>query len=829
LWGIGENWDLQLGNEIEPYWNWDNPYQIASDVASCAAMGYHSAYIDTSGNLYTFGGNWDGQLGTPYGYDDFDVSTPQLIDTNVKFVGGGDSHTFYIKNDGTLYGMGHANNGELGDGQWDDVITPKIIDTNVSYAVGGNEHSLYIKTNKELYGMGYNWYFPLGGMVYPTTLYYSDATGWTKEGVTQFSFTDNSSVDEIYWRDAIYGGGKFIVGGGEGIAQIRYSTDGKIWQTGSIQDFGGDIRGVAYNGTNKYVAISNVSDYYNDNRPETYTSTDGINWVTGSYGRSDYNGLYGLDYLNGKFIAGGENRIVTSSNGEDWSEQTQAFNAFTHKFAYGAGKYVAAVGWGDWDDSDSPVFARTFDSRSADFVSTGDGHTIILKNGTLYACGYNGDGQLGIGSDIYMIGFVPIVSNVRNAYAGAYFTSFVKNDSTLWAMGANYNYQLGDGTYLERKSPVQIATNVSQSFAGPGANENMFYIKNDGTLWGVGTNTWGQLGGGFEGFTTESIQIDTNVVQASAGQDHVIYLKSDGTLWGRGYNAQGQIGAGAETSLTSSYQITSSVAYCAAGTYQSYFITTGGDLYGMGQNNYGQLGVGDYSNKNTPTFITSSVSQVSATFYYTSFVTTGGDLYSMGYNGWAQWGIGYGTNDSNVPVFCTSSVDMVSCGQSYTYIIANDGNVYSAGDDGNGQLGTYKKVYKGMYSSDASTWYSSSMSDVWYNDIAYGNGRFVATGDEYNIIASSTDGMNWTSSIISTSSYVEPNRVVFDGTKFVSIGYYGDNAQNLYTSTDGVNWTISSTGDNQNWGALAYGDGKYVTLTDDWESYVNPKYKLTIG
>jgi alpha-tubulin suppressor-like RCC1 family protein len=794
-------------------------------------MGYHSAYIDTSGNLYTFGGNWNGQLGTPYGYDDFDVSTPQLIDTNVKFVGGGDSHTFYIKNDGTLYGMGQANDGQLGDGQWDDVITPKVIDTGVTYAVGGNEHSFYIKTNKELYGMGYNWMFQLGGMGYPTTLYYTDATGWTKEGVTQFIYTGTDYTSTIYWSDAIYAEGKFIAGGGEGFTRIIYSNDGKTWVTGSIDNIDAGIRGIAYNGTNKYVAVSGVSDGYNDGRPEVFTSTDGINWITGSLNNTEWRELGGVRYLNGKFIAGGDERIVTSTDGDNWTEQTQSFYAYTHKFAYGAGKYVAAVGWGDWDSSNRAVFNQTFDSRSADFVYSGDGHSMILKDGTLYGCGYNGDGQLGIGSTVNMVGFVPITSNVRNVAPGQYFTSFVKNDSTLWAMGANYNRQLGDGTFLQRNSPVQIDTNVSRSFAGPGANNNMFYVKNDGTLWGVGYNSNGQLGGGdlLGGYVTESIQIDTNVVQASVGGDHVVYLKSDGTLWGRGLNAQGQLGAGAENNLTSSYQITSSVAYCTAGAYQSFFITTGGDLYGMGQNNYGQLGVGDYFNKNTPTFITSSVSQVSATFYYTSFVTTGGDLYSMGYNGWAQWGIGYGTNDSDVPVFCTSSIDMVSCGQSFTYIIANDGNVYSAGDDGNGQLGTYKKVYKGMYSSDAVTWYSSSMTECWYNDVAYGNGRFVATGDNYNIIASSTDGMNWTSSIISTSSYLAPNRVIFDGTKFVCIAWYGDNNQNLYTSTDGVNWTISSTGDNQTWGSLAYGDGKYVALSNWWNSEINPKYKLTIG
>jgi hypothetical protein len=71
--------------------------------------------------------------------------------------------------------------------------------------------------------------------------------------------------------------------------------------------------------------------------------------------------------------------------------------------------------------------------------------------------------------------------------------------------------------------------------------------------------------------------------------------------------------------------------------------------------------------------------------------------------------------------------------------------------------------------------------------------------------------------------------VIYDGTKFVASSYYTDDGYNIFTSTDAVNWTASTTGYNQNWGALAYGDGKYVLLSGGWQNDVNPKVKLNIG
>jgi alpha-tubulin suppressor-like RCC1 family protein len=829
LWGIGDNEDGQLGNGINPWQDWNDPYQIDADVASCAAMGYHTGYIKTNGTLWMTGANWSGQLGLG---DSDDRYSPLQVDTDIKFVGGGDSFTYYIKNDGTLYAMGYNNNGQIGDGSYNNSYVPIVIDTNVSYAVGGNEHGLYIKNNNTLYGMGYNYYWQLTKDALPYAMYYTNATGWTTEGVTGFTYNDQIT-DTVYWTDSLYANGKFIAGGGEGMTQTIYSSDGKTWNTGSITNVDAGITGIAYNGTDTYVAVSEVSNFYSDGRPEVFTSSDGINWITGSLNNTGWLGLYGVTYGGGKFVAGGEGRIVTSTDGDSWTERTPPFYGLNSRVAYGAGKYVVTVGLGSYNDySQKNLFTQTFDNRTASFVSTGHNHAMLLENGTLYGCGANDRGQIGLNGHINkFVYFQPITSNVRNVLCGYEHTTFVKNDSTLWGMGYNDNAQL-DYTFIERYSPVQIDSNVSQSFGGPRAENNVFYIKNDNTLWGRGHNDYGQLGtASLDGYVTQSVQLDTNVVHASAGSKHILYVKSDGTLYGMGYNGQGQLGTGDTAQQTSSYQIDTNVVFCAVGDYSSYYIKNDGTLYAMGYNNSGQLGLGDTATKYTASLVTGSVATISATYDNAEFVSTDGNVYGMGYNGDGEFGVGDYTTDALEPRFVRIGGigAKVSCGDYFTYLIESDGTVYSTGIDEYGRLGLYNLVDKGIYSSDGETWYSSSLPNYWYNDVAYGNGRFVMVAQGDGVAVSSTDGMNWTSSYMNTSSYIVSSAVIFDGTKFVSTAYFSENGYNIATSTDGVLWTTTKTEANQIWGTIAYGDGKYTLLSRTHADTVLPKTELTIG
>lgn len=123
-------------------------------------------------------------------------------------------------------------------------------------------------------------------------------------------------------------------------------------------------------------------------------------------------------------------------------------------------------------------------SGSSDWVMVehgSGGHAVGIKNnGTLWSWGSNISGQLGQGDTFVSVFDTKSRSSPTQigadtdwavAWAGNRFSMALKTDGTLWAWGENGQGQLGDGTTANRSSPVQIgsATNWFNVRAGGGA------------------------------------------------------------------------------------------------------------------------------------------------------------------------------------------------------------------------------------------------------------------------------------------------------------------------------------------------------------------------
>ena len=91
-------------------------------------------------------------------------------------------------------------------------------------------------------------------------------------------------------------------------------------------------------------------------------------------------------------------------------------------------------------------------------------HSLILKNdGTLWGCGYNGYGQLGLGDTTNRTTFTQVTTNgddVKSIYCGGYHTLILKNDGTLWGCGYNQYGQLGLGDTNSKSTFTEITTNT---------------------------------------------------------------------------------------------------------------------------------------------------------------------------------------------------------------------------------------------------------------------------------------------------------------------------------------------------------------------------------
>ena len=247
-------------------------------------------------------------------------------------------------------------------------------------------------------------------------------------------------------------------------------------------------------------------------------------------------------------------------------------------------------------------------------------HSLILKNdGTLWSTGYNGYGQLGLGNNTDRTTFTEITINtddIKSVYCGYYYTLILENDGTLWGCGANGYGQLGLGDTNNRNIFTQVTTDVNdikQVYCG---GYHTLMLKNDGTLWGCGNNEYGQLGLEDSNNRNTFTQITNNVDDIKSvycGGYHTLILKNDNTLWGCGANGSGQLGLGDKTNRTTFTQITTNAddiksVYC--GYYHTIISKNDGTLWSCGNGGYGRLGLGDAKDRTTFTEITTNADDI---------------------------------------------------------------------------------------------------------------------------------------------------------------------------------------------------------------------------
>jgi alpha-tubulin suppressor-like RCC1 family protein len=133
----------------------------------------------------------------------------------------------------------------------------------------------------------------------------------------------------------------------------------------------------------------------------------------------------------------------------------------------------------------------------------------------------------------------------------------LKNDGTVWATGENGYGQLGDGTqYNQRTVPVQVIGMTGVTAIAAGGHHTLF-LKNDNTVWATGYNSSGQLGDGTLTTRTTAFKIPglTGITAISAGDFHSLFLKNDNTVWSVGDNGSGQLGVGSVVDKTTPVQV----------------------------------------------------------------------------------------------------------------------------------------------------------------------------------------------------------------------------------------------------------------------------------
>jgi len=351
----------------------------------------------------------------------------------------------------------------------------------------------------------------------------------------------------------------------------------------------------------------------------------------------------------------------------------------------------------------SLAFSINANAQCWSAISAGDVHSVAIKtDGTLWAWGHNGQGQLGNGDGSAANKNTPIRigaladNNWSKISAGEAHTVALKTDGTLWAWGYNSQGQLGDGSAANKNAPIRIGALADSNWSKISAGgAHTVAIKTDGTLWAWGDNDDGELGTGTTNNENTPTQIGTDSTwsEISAGGTHTVAIKTDGTLWAWGHNYYAQLGNGSSKNENTPTKIgaDSNWSTISAGKYYTMAIKTDGTLWAWGSNNRYVLGDGTTADRRRPKLIGSNYSSISAGSDHTLAIRTEGALSAWGYNYSGQLG-NRTTLDISTPTQIGNDLSWsaIDNGQRHSIALKTDGTLWAWGGNLHGQLGNGK-------------------------------------------------------------------------------------------------------------------------------------------
>ncbi len=815
LWTWGDNGYGQLG--ISSTTAYKYPVKVGNDSnwTSVAAGNYHSLALKSDGRLWAWGYNYSGQLGDNTTVDKkFPVQVGS--DSNWTHINCGSYFSIASKSDGSIWAWGYNAYGQLGDGTKIQRNYPVLISKNPTLKINNGAAATnltsvtldFIATDisgvaemrfsndnatwsdPEPYVTTKTWTISQGDGTKTVYVKFMDITGNWSDPFTSNIVLDTTPPTVTITSPApavtIYNTPLLTYSVSDGTVVVK--VDGVV-----VPKVSGNTLDVLSNGSHT-IRVEATDVVGNVGFAETSFTVDAVfPTVTISSPSSavtnNKSPLLTYAVSNGSVVVKLDGVVTSKVSGDALPPLSDG----PHTVRIEATDATGNVGFSNVTftvDTTPPTVVPVSLQLSA------KSHTLeVRSDGTLWAWGYNGYGQLG--DTTYTTRTTPTqvgTGNIWAAVAAGYNHSIALNTAgTLWAWGDNGYGQLGDGTYTNRTTPTQLGTDTTWSAIAAGYY-NTFAIKRDGTLWTWGNNGNGQLGDGTYTNRTTPTQVgtDTTWSAVAAGLYHTLAIKRDGTLWAWGYNYYGQLGNGTYNTRTTPTQVGTDTTWSAvaAGLYHTLAIKRDGTLWAWGYNYNGQLGDSTNYTRTTPTQVGTDTtwSAVAAGYYHSTAIKRDGTLWAWGYNYYGQLGDNTNFNRTTPTQVGTDTTwSVIAAGLYHTLAQKRDGTLWAWGYNSDGELGDGTTVNK---TTPIAVTARTSSGNIITNLI--NNGARATDSTSVNLTLNATDANGVAEMQFSNDNVVWSDSEPYAPTKSWTLSA-GDGTKTVYVRFKDVagNWSIA--------------------------------------
>jgi alpha-tubulin suppressor-like RCC1 family protein len=162
---FGNNWYGQLGDGTNNCRIIPTKVNLPLSAIGVSCGGFYTTCVMSNGDVYTFGDNHNGQLGDGTKIDS-NIPTKVNLPSGVSAIGVscGNNHTACVMSNGDVYTFGNNYNGQLGDGTNNDSNNPTKVNlpsSAIGVSCGGN-HTACVMSNGDVYTFGNNEFGQLG-------------------------------------------------------------------------------------------------------------------------------------------------------------------------------------------------------------------------------------------------------------------------------------------------------------------------------------------------------------------------------------------------------------------------------------------------------------------------------------------------------------------------------------------------------------------------------------------------------------------------------------------------------------------------------------------